>query len=340
MPADQNVTITTVAAEAGVSIKTVSRVLNNEAHVRPDTRERVLEVVRALGYRPNAAARTLAGSRSYLLGLLYDNPAQSYVMEVQAGALRRCQERGYSLLPVHLPGGDWPGAGPFRQRVASGGVDGVIVSAPLSQRGDILVELERAGVPFVLLGDHSGELAFASVGIDDRAAAAALAGELLGAGHRRIGVIEGPANHAASADRLAGVRAALSAAGLDLPPERRAPGDFTYRSGLAAAEILLAHPEPPTAIMALNDDMAAGALATAHKLGIEVPRALSVTGFDDSPLATIMWPPLTTVRQPLDAMAAAAVDLLIGPGRDGGAGRGVLFDFEIVRRESVACVPE
>lgn len=333
---DSGVTITTVAAEAGVSIKTVSRVLNNEAHVRPDTRERVLNVVRTLGYRPNAAARSLAGSRNYLIGLLYDNPAQGYAIELQTGALSRCQDLGYGLIPQRLVDGDWEGALAFRSRLSSGGLDGVIVTAPLTERQDILNTLQALRVPAVLVsGSDSARPGVACVRIDDEAAARAMTQHVLALGHRRIAVIEGPDGHAASAARMAGVIGALDEAGLRLDGNLCQRGDFSYRSGMVAAEALLTGRERPSAIIACNDDMAAGALASALRLGLSVPRDLSVTGFDDSALASIMWPPLTTVRQPLAEMAGVAVDLLLGMSRgDAGPARRCVLDFEIVLRES------
>jgi LacI family transcriptional regulator len=338
---DAGVTITTVAAEAGVSIKTVSRVLNNEAHVRPDTRERVLEVVRALGYRPNAAARSLAGARNYLIGLLYDNPAHGYAIEVQTGALGRCQDLGYGLIPQKLVGGDWAGAVAFRARLSTGGLDGVIVTAPLTERADILETLQGLRVPTVLIsGSDTARPGLACVRIDDEAAAGAIARLVLALGHRRIAVIEGPAGHAASTARMAGLRGALSQAGVSLDEASVRRGDFTYRSGMVAAEALLSQAIRPTALIACNDDMAAGALMTAHRLGIGVPRDLSVTGFDDSALASVVWPPLTTVRQPLADMAGVGVDLLLGMQREEtGPARRCVVDFEIVVRESTGPVP-
>ena len=337
---EPSVTIMTVAAEAGVSIKTVSRVLNNEAHVRPDTRERVLAVVRSLGYRPNAAARSLAGARSYLIGIVYDNPAQGYVGDIQEGAMRACQEAGYSLLLEHAPGGELASVSGFRQRLATRGLDGVIVTAPLTENVRLMEEIEVSGTPMVRLGgaELTG-LDVPNVRINDAAAAEAATLALLDLGHRQFGIVEGPSGHRASAGRIEGIARALASRGLALSSCRRVTGDFTYRSGLEAGESLLAGGGHPSAIIACNDDMAAGVLAVAHKHGLQVPTRLSVTGFDDSAFARLIWPPLTTVRQPLREMGQAAVRALLErrAGETSDAGD-IVLDFELVMRESTAGV--
>lgn len=328
------VTIMTVAAEAGVSMKTVSRVLNNEAHVRSGTRERVMAAVRALGYKPNAAARTLAGSRSYLIALIYDNPAQGYVVRLQEGAMRACQASGYGLLPYHFTRRDLIEPTAFRSRLETGGVDGVIVTAPLSEQAEFVSFVEGTGVPHVLVGAGRKGHAARLIGIDDRAAAAALTRHLIGLGHRKFAIVGGPPEHEASIKREKGIRSALMESGLTLRDDWARAGDFTYRSGLEAGEALLCTSEHPQAIMALNDDMAAGVIAAAHKHGVAIPEALSVTGFDDSAFASLIFPTLTTVRQPLARIAETAVDTLISRDGETGDGKECLLDFELVFRAS------
>ncbi len=328
------VTIMTVAAEAGVSMKTVSRVLNNEAHVRPGTRERVMAAVRALGYKPNAAARTLAGSRSYLIALIYDNPAQGYVVRLQEGAMRACQAAGFGLLPYHFTRRDLSEPTAFRNRLETGGVDGVVVTAPLSEQAEFVSFVEGTGVPHILVGAGQPGHRATLVGIDDRAAAAALARHLIDLGHRKFAIVGGPMQHEASAKREQGIRSALVESGLSVREDWAMAGDFTYRSGLEAGEALLGAADRPQAIMALNDDMAAGVIAAAHKHGVTIPGELSVTGFDDSAFASLIFPTLTTVRQPLARIAETAVNELIHKDLAGETGEERLLDFQIVTRDS------
>lgn len=310
MKTQHPVTIMTVAAEAGVSMKTVSRVLNNEAHVRPGTREKVMEAVRALGYRPNTAARSLAGSRSYLIALIYDNPSADYVVGLQEGAMRACQAAGYSLLPHHY-NPETPGSvSVFETRLQAGGLDGVIISSPLSERVEVVQKIADAGVPMVLVGAGRVE-GVTTVGIDDQAATRELANHLIACGHRRIGIVRGPPHHRSSSRREVGIRDALRDAGIAFDASLAMDGDYTFSAGLDAGRQLLDLPERPGAIMAMNDHMAAGVLVAAHERRLSVPGDLSVTGFDDTSFAGLVWPPLTTIRQPLADIAERAVRSLV-----------------------------
>lgn len=326
-------TIVDVAQRAGVSTKTVSRVLNNEARVADETLARVRAAVADLDYRPNPSARSLAGRRSYLLGLFYDNPSTNYMGEIKAGAIRRCQERGYHLLTEPCDAGDRNLPRLMLNVAAQFRLDGIILIPPLVDRTDVLDALAEAGVPVVRIAPRSDPTRTAHVRMDDEAAARCVAGHLLALGHRRLGMIQGPPDHGASALRRAGFVSAAAALGVHLSPSHLMPGDFSFQGGFAAAERLLDLHDRPTAIFAANDDMAAAVVAAANKRGLQVPRDLSVVGFDDSPIARVIWPPLTTIRQPSLAMAAAAVDLLIG---DGGGAATRHLDFELMVRQSTA----
>ncbi|MBL8556758.1 MAG: LacI family DNA-binding transcriptional regulator [Phenylobacterium sp.] len=299
-------TIMEVAKLAGVSFKTVSRVVNNEPSVKADKRAAVLNAMRMLDYTPNISARQLASNRSFLIALLFDIPVD-YVVRAQAGAVARCREAGYHLVVEEMPQG-------FETEIANRlqqlRVDGVIVAPPLSHRETVRSALRERGLPYVLLAPEYPDPTASSVGMDDEAAGLEATRHLIDLGHRDIAFI-GAASRPASVRRHAGYLRALAEAGLPRRPEYEAEGDFFFASGERAGDALLARPDPPTAIFAANDAMALGAMVSAARRGVRAPEDLSVAGFDDSASATVVSPQLTTVRQPLAAMTAAAVDLLI-----------------------------
>jgi LacI family transcriptional regulator len=303
-------TINDVSKMAGVSMKTVSRVLNKEPYVSERTRLRVEQAVAALNFRPSVAARILAGKRSHQIALIYDNHSPHYIHQIQTGVWARCIEEGVRLLaqPTDV-------ASPMLAREIGGlidqtRVDGVILSSPVTDSAPALEELERRGVPCVRISPGTEHDRSSSVFMDDVQAADDMTTHLIGLGHRRIGFIVGHPNHTASDLRLFGYRRALDRAGLPFEPKYVRPGLFDFASGEAAADVLLDLAQPPTAIFASNDDMAAGVLTVAHRRGIAVPAGLSVAGFDDTALASQLWPPLTTVRQPIRDLAYAAAGLL------------------------------
>jgi LacI family transcriptional regulator len=308
------VTIKDVAAQAGVSAKTVSRVMNGEAHVRPAIRERVLRIVEELGYRPNAFARSLSSARSYLIGLFFDDPASGYAVTMQRGALARCREQHYHLMveALDLSAADWRDE--LGSAVASLRLDGVILAPPLSQSAALLDTLDALDVPHVCISpDEASRSRAGTIEIDERQAAFEMTERLIALGHRDIGFIEGDRAHASAGTRRAGFLAAMAAAGLPVAEGRILPGDFSFRSGVEAGETLLARADRPSAIFASNDDMALGVSVAALKHGIAVPGELSIAGFDDAFTARLAWPPITTVRQPVAEMGAAAVSMLIDP---------------------------
>jgi len=325
-------TITDVAKQAGVSMKTVSRVLNNEPNVAKTTRERVLSAAEALQYRPNLAARGLASSRSYLIGLLYDNPNPNYVIQIQRGAIEACRASGYHLLlePMTREQASSPYAEDLLSRL---GVDGVILTPPLSDSLDLRTKLEKLGIRYVVVSP--GQVGGApTVRMDDAKAAKEMTSFLIDQGHRDIGFIVGHPDHVSSRIRLEGFEQALESSGFTTSSGRIVHGDFTFRSGVKAAEKLLSDPSNrPTAIFASNDDMAAGVLSVAGRLGIDVPGDLSVCGFDNTAIAQIIWPKLTTVAQPIRKMGRKAAALLLDRSNTDDPTVHTL-DFEIVIRES------
>ncbi|PKP92610.1 MAG: LacI family transcriptional regulator [Alphaproteobacteria bacterium HGW-Alphaproteobacteria-16] len=306
-------TIKEVSKLAGVSFKTVSRVLNNEKNVSEETRRRVEAVVAELNFRPSMAARTLAGRKSFQVALLYDNPSPFYVYHVQAGAQERCSDLGYRLLiqPVDAAAPD------LAQQVAAlideTHLDGLILTPPVTESAALLDMLDGRALPYVRISpglrpDHGR-----AATIDDRAAAQEMTQRLIALGHRRIAFVGGPETHVSALQRREGYAAALSAAGISVDEALILQGDFSLRSGRSAARKLLDCDDRPDAIFAANDDMAAGVLAVAHELDIDVPGELSIAGFDDSDLAGAVWPPLSTVHQPVRELARLAADLLLAP---------------------------
>jgi LacI family transcriptional regulator len=334
-------TIEDVARAAGVSAMTVSRVINGGKNVRESTRAAVLEAVKKLSYSPNSAARSLAAGEATHIGLLYANPSAAYLSQFLIGALHAARRAGAHLVIESCESEDADEQAEVTRRFATSDVEGVILPPPLSESQPILAELASIQMPFVTVAmGHPSEDSL-NVRIDDYAAAAEMTRHLIGLGHRRIGFIKGHPNHIASHDRARGFHDALAEAGIDTRSAPLEQGYFTYRSGLTASERLLARPEPPTAIFASNDDMAAATVSVAHRRGLVVPDDLSVVGFDDTALATSVWPELTTVRQPISAMAEAALEMLLQDLRQRRAGTARRFtervlEHSLIIRESSA----
>jgi len=334
------ITIQQVADLAQVGTKTVSRVINDEPGVSGDTRTRVLTAIEQLDYRPNLNARGLAGDRSFLIGLFCDRPGD-YLSNFQAGAVERCRESGF-----HLMVEPWDSQSPdigrqVKSLLRTLRLEGVILLPPLSDHPVILSRLADASIPTVRIAPKSEPTSNSpSVGIDDYAAARRMTGHLLDLGHRRIGFILGRAGHAATEQRHRGFRDEMKARGTSIDPSLVGAGNFLFPDGLVCAEQMLSAASPPTAIFASNDDTAAAAISVARRLGLRLPDQLSVAGFDDAPVASMIWPPLTTIRQPVVAMARAATELIIehSPRRNGWPSpipRRVL-EFELILRDSTA----
>ncbi|MEP3653770.1 MAG: LacI family DNA-binding transcriptional regulator [Litorimonas sp.] len=333
-------TITDVAKRAGVSMKTVSRVLNNEPNVAEKTRARVKAIADELRYSPNLAARGLATSKSYLIALIYDNPSPNYISHIQRGAIDACREAGYHLVvePLSLAesGTHDEKVGLVRTVLDRLPVDGVILTPPLSDNEAVLEVLEELSIKCVRIAPKNGGTQ-PFVGMDDETASYQMTQYLLKQGHEKIAFIRGHMDHAATSLRHAGFVKAMQEAGLAVSENFIVQGDFSFESGAAAARKLLAesNPERPTAIFASNDDMAAAVISVAGQMGLNVPDTLSVCGFDDTPLARVVWPALTTVRQPIFKMGHQAAKELVRRS-DEEAEKGQILDFEIMLRDSVS----
>ena len=310
------VTISDVASAAGVSIKTVSRVLNREPYVGAATRARVEEAVAALRFRPSQAARALAGGRSHQIALVCDNPSAWYIHQMQLGVRDRCAEAGVRMIAQPYDRASGRVLDEVEELVATTHVDGLILTPPVSDDDAVLDRLQALSVPFVRVQPGRRLDLTPSVGIDNAHAAQAVVADLIARGHRRIGFIGGDPVFAVSARRRDGYRAALDVAAIALSSDLEREGDFSHAAGAAGAEVLLALAQPPTAIFAANDEMAAGVLSTAHRLGVAVPEQLAVAGFGDDAVATMVWPPLTTIRHPVRELGWQAADLLLAPEGD------------------------
>ncbi len=327
-------TIREVADRAGVSIKTVSRVVNSEPNVRPETRERVLKAVADLDYEPLPAARGLAGRRTFSIGLLYEIPHEfSYIQRLLEGAYAACEKTGHALLLRPCTADLDPRL--VRRFVRQTRVDGVLLTAPIADRSDVTSLLVETSIAFAQISPRDTDPRWTSVGPDDAEASRALTDHVLGLGHRRIGFVKGDPRHGASHKRLAGHLACLRNRGVAADPTLVVDGNFDFDSGKRGFHALWQLPDPPTAIIACNDDSAAGVVVAAHQRGIGIPGTLSVAGFDDSPTATHTWPALTTVRQPIAAIASRASELLIA-NIAGEPARQETFDCDLVARASMA----
>lgn len=331
-------TVQDVARAAGVSAMTVSRVVNGGPNVREATREAVNAAIAQLNYRPNTAARNLAAGEATQIGLLYSNPSAAYLSQFLIGALAAARRAGCHLMLEPCEGESAGEQAEATRQFAGVEVQGVILPPPLSESAPVQAELAAAGIPWVAIAMGRQTPGTLNVRIDDFAAARAMTEHLLDLGHRNIAFIRGHPNQVASVERYRGFAAAIEAAGIDVSTLPVEQGYFTFRSGTLAAKRILDTASRPTAIFASNDDMAAAAIGVAHRRGLQVPGDLSIVGFDDTALATNVWPELTTIRQPIAQMAEAAVELLLARLRNRTQAETAeqVLPFELVIRESAA----
>lgn len=305
-------TINDVARLANVSKKTVSRVINESPFVREETRSRIAAIIKELGFSPDPRARGLAFRRSFLMGLIYDNPNAPYVINIQEGALGALRKVGYELV-VHPCDRTSPEfLNDIKQLITRQKLDGVILLPPVSENAALAALLKSLGCPYIrVLSAALDDLENVVLSMD-RESAAEVAEHLAKLGHTRIAMIVGPvATHRSAHERLVGFSNALADRGLELKPEYLVEGQYTFESGAACAELLLSRSPRPTAIFAGNDETAAGVYRTAYLRGLKIPDDLTVIGFDDSPLASRLCPSLTTMRQPIRDMGRLAAEKLM-----------------------------
>jgi LacI family transcriptional regulator len=334
-------TINDIARLAGVSKKTVSRVLNNSPFVREETRLRVNALMQELAYTPDPQARGLAFRRSFLVGMIFDNPNAQMVVTMQEGVLAGLKGSGFELV-VHACDRNAPdfltevSAFVERQKLF-----GVILLPPISENTALVDLLKDRGCHYVRMAsaviDTPGNL----VASNDSLATAEAAHHLAELGHTRIGFIAGPPGFRSREERRDGFLNGLRAHDLDLPARYSVDGAYTYESGIAAAEKLLRLNPRPTAIFASNDEMAAGVYQVARQAGLSIPGDLSVVGFDDTPVSARLWPPLTTVRWPIHEMGlAAAQHLLRAAGQSLPPRESSVFPAFLVERDSTGPAPK
>jgi LacI family transcriptional regulator len=328
-------TINDVARIAGVSKKTVSRVINRSPLLHAETRARVERVIGDLGYIPNPQARALALRRNFLIGLVHDNPNAQTVMNVQHGLLAGLRGTEFELVVRPVDRASPTMIEDLRHFLERQRLFGVLLMPPISEDDGVARLCAAIGCRYVRMGSAMLDAPAQMVASDDRTAVHEAAAHLVARGHRRIGFIGGPDGFRSAHERRAGFDDALAAAGLALPDDHVADGHYTFESGLAAAERLLDAIPRPTAIFAANDEMAAGVVHAARRRGLVIPDDLSIIGFDDTPIAAHLWPPLTTVRWPSTAMAHAAASKLIAEDGEQPAH----FPSTLIHRASVAAPP-
>ena len=333
-------TINDVARIAGVSKKTVSRVINRSPLLNDDTRKKVEDVIGQLGYVPNPQARALALGRNFLVGLVHDNPNAQTVMNVQQGMLEAIRDSEFEMVVRPVDRGSATMLEDLRLFLERQRLFGVLLMPPISENDAVAKLCSNLGCRYVRMGSAELDTPDHMVASNDREAVHEATQYLIAQGHRRIGLVAGPHGFRSARERRLGFEDAMRDAGISLPRSMIAEGNYTFESGLIAAERLLDVVPRPTAIFSSNDEMAAGVIHAACQRGWTVPRDLSVIGFDDTPIAAHMWPPLTTVRWPIASMARSAALKLIAGIADNDDEAGVqepsMFLSTLIRRSSVA----
>jgi len=310
-------TINDVAKQAGVSIKTVSRVMNNEQSVRQATRDKVMEVVNELQYKPNLAARNLAGTKSYSIAYVYDNPNAYYVIDMQNGILSACKKQGFELL-IHPCNSK---ADNILEEVSNmirhSRLAGLVLTPPFSERPEFVKSILALDVNVVRImsGDVAPDNLTPCIMINDHDAALSITQHLIDLGHKEIGFIAGGAEHKSSIERLQGYKQALSNNNISVDERLIIEGEYSFESGVHGAKQLMAEENKPSAIFSCNDEIAAGALFAARLMNIAIPEQLAIAGFENSPFSRQTWPKLTTANQPNREIAENATNLLIAQTR-------------------------
>jgi len=279
--------------------------------VKEATRAKIDAVIQQIGYAPDPQARGLAFRRSFLIGLIYDNPNAAYIVNIQDGILDGLRGSGFELVvhPCDRLSDDFlPGIRRFIERQK---LHGVVLIPPISEDQMLAQALREIDCQYVRVAAVRLDTTSRLILCNDHEATAEAANYLEALGHRRIGLITGPPQYRSAHERISGFTAALEARGLTIPPEMVVEGAYTFDSGVACAEALLARRPRLTAIFACNDEMAAGVYKAAYRLRISIPEELSVIGFDDSPMATRLSPSLTTIRMPIRDMGRLAAAKLI-----------------------------
>lgn len=314
-PGGKPATINDIARLAEVSKKTVSRVINNSPFVKEETRKRVEAVIAEHGFTPDPQARGLAFRRSFLVGMIYDNPSPNYVVNMQQGVLDAVRGSGLELVVHPCNRASDSFLNEVRAFVVRQKLFGVVMPPSVSEDDRVVQILKEADCPYVRIASVSLDEPACMVVTHDSRGAARAARHLAELGHVRIAFISGPDTFRSSHERGRGFREGLAEHGLALDDAYVRQGAYTFESGVEAAQSLLAMKTPPTAIFAGNDEMAIGVMKAARDAGLDVPRDLSIVGFDDLPMASRVWPNLTTVRLPIRDMGRMAAEKLTARSR-------------------------
>ncbi|QYJ78066.1 LacI family DNA-binding transcriptional regulator [Shewanella acanthi] len=332
------VTINDVAKYAGVSIKTVSRVTNNEPSVKQATVDKVNEAIKALNYQPNLAARNLAGTKSYAIGFIYDNPNAYYIIDMQNGILSACKDKGYELVIHPCNAKSENICDELCNLVKHSRLAGLVLTPPLSEDPKVLKALSEIDANYVriIAGEETKVGDGLTILVNDKSGAVEITQHLIDLGHKEIGFLSGDLHHESTKERLQGFKHALTKNKLKLNKDYIIEGKYSFESGVAGANQLITLENRPTAIVACNDEIAAGALFAARLAGLDIPNDLSIVGFEDSPFSRQTWPKLTTVHQPNTEIAKVATELLIANRREQHTTLSKTFTPEPVLRDSSA----
>ncbi|MCH1928601.1 LacI family DNA-binding transcriptional regulator [Shewanella sp. A25] len=332
------VTINDVAKYAGVSIKTVSRVTNNEPSVKQATVDKVNEAIKALNYQPNLAARNLAGTKSYAIGFIYDNPNAYYIIDMQNGILSACKDKGYELVIHPCNAKSENICDELCNLVQHSRLAGLVLTPPLSEDPKVLKALSEIDANYVriIAGEETKVGDGLTILVNDKFGAVEITQHLIDLGHKDIGFLSGDLHHESTKERLQGYKQALTKNKLKLNKDYIIEGKYSFESGVTGANQLIALENRPTAIVACNDEIAAGALFAARLAGLDIPKDLSIVGFEDSPFSRQTWPKLTTVHQPNTEIAKVATELLIANRREQHTTLSKTFTPEPVLRDSSA----
>lgn len=321
-PGEQGVrrklTINDIARLANVSKKTVSRVINDSPSVKGETREKINAVIAEMGYAPDPQARGLAFRRSFLIGMIFNNPNPQYVLNMQQGILDALRGTGYELVVHPCDRGNANYLEDIQTFVERQRLYGVILPPSISEDEKVAEALRGIGCEFVRIASVSLDEPRHMIVSHDRIGGRDAARHLVSLGHRRLAYITGPSNFRSSHERRGGFEDGLAEAGLTLEERYVGLGAYTFESGVACGAELLRMDEPPSAIFCGNDEMAVGVLQAARQLGLRVPEDVSVVGYDDFQIASRTWPLLTTVHTPTREVGRLAAEQLLGlaePGR-------------------------
>lgn len=329
-------TINDIARLSGVSKKTVSRVLNNSPQVTEDTRKTVKAVIEKLNYVPDPQARGLASKRSFLIGLVYDNPNAFYISDVQKGILRTISDKGFELImhPAEFSSPDLTDQ--VCRFVSRSRVDGIILLSPISQLDSLANRLETDMIPYVRISPKKIDSDERIVVSNDMHGAMLMTDHLASIGHRSIGFVAGPPENLSSKEKYMGFCEGMKKHRLTVQNTLVIEGDYTFESGIRAGRNLLDRKDRPSAIFAGNDIMANGVMRAASMLGLKIPEQVSVAGYDDNAIASFVWPDLTTIRQPVVQMGELAAEKLIAGLSNDAERAGELVDIapELVVRNS------